>query len=250
MISFQSIYTIAMVVLGLPYIHAQNQTECKTVTTVDNFDINIYASAPWYVHQQAENAYSPIEQNFCTSAQYTIKDEPTFWGYTVDVFNQAQYENGIGVQANLCAYQTDESPSKLAVAPCFLPKFLSGPYWVVAYDESEGYALISGGQPTILGDNGLCRTGSGLNDSGLWIFSRSQERNETLVGKVRTIAEEAGFDLSVLNDVDQSSCDTCTDDEGTFNVGFFGEKDCEFIGSKWWGCYFFGGKCPETCDRC
>ncbi len=74
-----------------------------------------------------------------------------------------------------------------------------------------------------------------------------------MVGKVRSIAEEASFDLSVLNDVDQSSCDTsCTDDEGTFGVGFFGEKDCEFIGSKWWGGgdVIYAGNCPKTCDRC
>jgi len=42
---------------------------------------------------------------------------------------------------------------------------------------------------------------------GLWIFSRSQERDDALIDKVRTIAVDAGFDISVLNDVDQSNCD-------------------------------------------
>ncbi len=211
----------------------------------------MYASAPWYVHQQAENVYSPIEQNYCTTAQYTVRESPTsLFRYTVDVNNQAQYENGIKVEGNLCAYQTRKSPSKLAVAPCFLPKRFAGPYWVVAYDESEGYALISGGQPKFLTENGLCSSGTGINNSGLWIFSRSQTRNETLVNMVRSIAENAGFDLSVLNDVDQTGCENCEDDEGTFSVPFYGEKDCDFVGSKWWGCRFYGSKCPATCNLC
>ena len=103
----------------------------------------------------------------------------------------------------MCAYQTGDSGtdlSKLEVAPCFLPKYFAGPYWIVAYNETEGYALISGGQPTIVTDDG-CKSGDGTNNSGLWIFTRSQERDTELVAKVRTIASEAGFDLSVLNDV-------------------------------------------------
>ena len=43
--------------------------------------------------------------------------------------------------------------------------------------------------------------------SGLWIFTRAQERDEELVNKVRAFAEDAGIDTSVLNDVDQSNCD-------------------------------------------
>ena len=96
--------------------------------------------------------------------------------------------------------------SKLKVAPCFLPKIFSGDYWVVAYDEGEGYALVSGGQPTKQGQNGLCTTGTGTNGSGLWIFTRKQERDEALVTKVRSIATDKGFDISVLNDVDQTNC--------------------------------------------
>ena len=81
---------------------------------------------------------------------------------TVDVFNQARdsdtSNNEFNLQqGNLCAYQTDLVPdesstvndAKLAVAPCFLPKAFSGPYWIVAYDEVRGYALILGGQPDL-----------------------------------------------------------------------------------------------------
>ena len=57
------------------------------------------------------------------------------------------------------------------MAPCFLPKFAAGPYWVLEYNEEEGYALISGGQPTTETPAG-CKNGEGKNNSGLWIFSR------------------------------------------------------------------------------
>ncbi len=238
---------------------AQNSTTCKTVTTVEDFDIDQYASAPWYSHQQAVNSYSPIEQNYCTTAQYTVLDEATFWGYTVGVKNTAKYDSGAEVGGDLCAYQTgdeddiDYTGSKLAVAPCFLPKVFAGPYWVVAYDEVEGYALISGGQPTVPTEGGLCKTGTGINDSGLWIFSRSQERNETLIEKVRSIATDAGFDTSVLNDVDHTGCDVCEDTDDVFEVGFFfkRERDCDWV-ADWtsFRCIGNGDKCPETCGLC
>jgi len=182
--------------------------KCKTVTTVENFDIERYASKPWYVHQQAVNAYSPRSRNYCTRAEYTVRDRPTFWGYTVDVNNVASDADGSEFGGNLCAYQTDSgSASKLAVAPCFLPKSFAGAYWVVAYDEEAGYALVSGGQPKRPGATaGLCRTGAGVNDSGLWIFTRSRIRDDGLVSRVRAIAADKGFDVSVLNDVDQDGC--------------------------------------------
>jgi len=227
--------------------------ECKTVTTVEPFDINEYASAPWYVQQQAEVSYQPIEQNYCVRAQYTVLDEPTFlFGYTVGVNNLAQDEQGREYGGDLCAYQTDDSPSKLAVAPCFLPKLFAGPYWVVAYNETEGYALISGGQPTIPSEDGSgCTTGTGINNSGLWIFTRQQERDEALVQKVRDIATDAGFDLSVLNDVDQTNCDVCEDSPDTFTNYFGQEKDCSWVsGFKFFRCLFYGDICPDTCGHC
>ena len=65
--------------------------------------------------------------------------------------------------------------------------------------------MVSGGQPKNAGENG-CTTGTGTNNSGLWIFTRAQQRDEALIDSVRNIATAAGFDVSVLNDVDQSNC--------------------------------------------
>ena len=66
-------------------------------------------------------------------------------------------------------------------------------------------ALISGGQPTHEAPGG-CRTGSGINDSGLWIFLRSKVRHERTIAMVRQLAAAQGYDLSVLGNVMQDGC--------------------------------------------
>jgi lipocalin len=140
-------------------------------------------------------------------AQYAKRTVPTIpWGYTIDVLNEARDAvDGNLYGGKLNAYVKEE-PSKLAVAPSFVPKCFSGDYWVIAYDEKMGYALISGGQPTIESEDGGCRTGEGINESGLWIFTRNQARNDTVIQEVRGIAEGQGFDLTVLKDVVQEGC--------------------------------------------
>jgi apolipoprotein D and lipocalin family protein len=188
----------------------QSSSSCKTVTTVENFDLDTYVAKPWYSHEQAVNTYSPLEQFYCVRAKYTVRDNASFWRYSVNVDNYAQDANGNTFGGPLCAYPTTgQASSKLAVAPCFLPRFLAGPYWIVAYNEDEGYALISGGQPTIPTSNGLCKTGQGVNGAGLWIFSRSPVRNETLVSTVRDIATNAGYDTSVLFPVNHTAAAGC-----------------------------------------
>jgi lipocalin len=238
-------------------VDAQEGEECPVVDTVADFDIDQYASAPWYIHQQAVTSYSPEDENFCVVANYTILEKSTPWGYTVGVDNKARDEFGDTRGGKLCAFQTDDAPSKLAVAPCFLPKFFAGPYWVVAYNEDEGYALISGGQPTIPADpeniKAGCRTGTGTNNSGLWIFSRSQVRDDALVSKVRGIAQEKGFDLSVLNDVDQADCEEpCEDSDERFNKWYnWWLKKCTYVGHKPESrCDDYADICPETCGLC
>lgn len=148
--------------------------------------------------------------NYCVTARYEMLSKPRSWGYTIQVYNQAADKDGKIMDSGtfLCAYGFDKNdPAKLAVAPCFLPKAASGNYWVLAYDEEEGYALVSGGQPSQETPWG-CRLGSGINDSGLWIFTREPNAPEGLVQKVRDIASSQGFDVSVLNRVVQSS--NCT----------------------------------------
>jgi len=194
---------------GKVKVTAMSLGKCPLVETQKNFDLMSYVSKPWYVQQQMATQYLPITWNFCVAAEYKVMEKTSFWGYSIQVRNIAREVDGTLHDSGslLRAYNADKyDPAKLAVAPSFLPKVLSGDYWVLAYNEEEGYALISGGQPTTPTQGG-CTTGSGTNDAGLWIFTRARERNEALVQKVRGIAASQGFDLGVLNDIDQTSCE-------------------------------------------
>eukprot|EP00470_Lotharella_oceanica_P003282 CAMPEP_0170168362 /NCGR_PEP_ID=MMETSP0040_2-20121228/1431_1 /TAXON_ID=641309 /ORGANISM="Lotharella oceanica, Strain CCMP622" /LENGTH=223 /DNA_ID=CAMNT_0010406595 /DNA_START=151 /DNA_END=822 /DNA_ORIENTATION=- len=177
---------------------------CKDLDVVENFDLDAYISAKWYIQQQQVVDYLPAERFYCVTAEYSRRDNPGLFRYDINVKNKAyEADRTTMSEGNLCAFIAGNA--KLAVAPCFVPRFAAGPYWIVAYNEEEGYALVSGGQPSIKTENG-CKNGDGTNNSGLWIFTRDQQRNETLVAKVRDIAAEKGFDLSVLLDVDQTNC--------------------------------------------
>ena len=68
------------------------------------------------------------------------------------------------------------------------------------------YALVSGGPPTIETTNGLCTTGRGFNNSGLWIFSRTQVASAQEVQQIEAEAQKLGYDTSVLNPVAQEGC--------------------------------------------
>jgi lipocalin len=176
---------------------------------MSNFDLNAFVAKRWYMQQQMPTSYLPQSESRCVYANYTQLAKKTFWGYGIQVHNYAEdvapphtiHDSGDFI----CAKVVEESSGKLEVAPCFLPSFAAGPYWVVDFNDEEGYALISGGAPSKSAPGG-CQTGSGVNDAGLWIFTRQQKRDEALVQKVRGIAAQKGFDLSVLNDVDQVAC--------------------------------------------
>lgn len=180
--------------------------------TKEDISLQEYASKKWYVHEQAETTYLPLSRNYCVTAEYKLLDKPTpFFGWTIEVTNQAQDEarqNTYG--GTIYAAETNENdPSKLEVAPGFLPRFLAGPYWIVKYDETEGYALVIGGSPQVKNkETGKCRTNNRwiTSSGGLWIFTRDSERDDALIDKVKGIASDLGLDTSVLNTVDHSNC--------------------------------------------
>jgi len=181
--------------------------------TIDNFDLAAYSAKRWYIHQQMPTKYLPVDQNFCVYANYEKLEKKSFWGYDIDVHNHAEekdgtvYDSDKRVPGGIKAKIEDEKRGKLQVGPGFLPPQIgSGEYWILDYVESEGYALISGGAPKFEGKDGKCTTGSGVNGSGLWIFTRESKRDDALIQKVRDIASDKGFDLSVLNDVDHTKC--------------------------------------------
>eukprot|EP00729_Bicosta_minor_P025410 gene25410-20109_t len=115
------------------------------------FDIKWYASGTWYIQQQMPIVYLPNGYNYCVAATYSIKTAPTALGYDLSILNHA--ENAAGEQPSgpktLCGKVVNATAGKAEVAPCFLPAALSGPYWIVAFDQKGGWALVSGGPPTI-----------------------------------------------------------------------------------------------------
>jgi len=191
-------------------------SDCPAITVQPDFNVTEYVRERWYIHQQMITSYLPKSNNFCVYAQYTMTS-PT----QVKVHNYANKDkvngdvydsdNTLKLLGGICGEIDDPKvPAKLSVGPCRLPfhSLTYGPYWIVAAGPSPSnyeWALVSGGQPTNETPNG-CKTGDGVNGSGLWIFLRSQTRDESLINMIRTVAKQQGFDLSVLNDVQQEGC--------------------------------------------
>jgi len=214
---------------------------------------------PWYSHQQAETADRPASRHHCVRIRYAAKTSASLLRYTFAVHDRARDASGNPADLRHCAYQTGPTGadrSKLAVAPCYLPRFAASPRWVVAYDEADGYALVSGGQPAWSAEEPGegCTNGRGLVNAGLWILLRTPERDEGLIRRVRDLAREKGFDLSVLRDVDQERCEMCEDDTGKIKAWWGGERDCAWVGAEGRSgrirCHLYGDFCPNTCERC
>jgi len=191
----------------------ERATSCppKGFESTKDFDLNAFAKKRWYVQQMMVTSHRPRSRNFCVYADYFRLSEKSSFGYDLLVDNHAEDKNGKIYDSNdrgggIFAKIVDEKTGKLKVAPAFLQNLLAGPYWVLAHEEAEGWSVVSGGPPTEPGDGGKCRTGTGTNKSGLWIFTRTQKRDYAIIAKARALAEAKGFDLSVLNDVDQSNC--------------------------------------------
>ena len=144
---------------------------CKTVKTLDEFDIVQYASKKWYSHQQRPVQFNSEARFYCITAEYSFLDpmnvpfEPLGIKnqYDIKVFNKGQdvdgnvftsddetAEGGIPVPSPLCAGQRvfeGDKDSELTVGFCSISVFAFGPsnYWVLAYNEDEGTVLITGG---------------------------------------------------------------------------------------------------------
>ena len=99
--------------------------------------------------------------------------------------------------------------SKLLVAPCFLPNFFAGDYWVKIdagpSSDNYEYAIISGGQPTVQLKDGCTTSTNGTNGSGFGFF-RQQNVNNTLINFMNNLAREKGFSLMLMNKVTQKGC--------------------------------------------
>ena len=192
---------------------------CPTVTPPPDFNITEYVRKTWYVQRQQVTSYLPESLFFCVTATYDIGDSKQWFRDAITVKNVAsrgEINNPIG-NFPICATQDDPvgAPAKLRVAPCFLPAFFGGPYWVAAVAEDYSWAIIVAGQPSVEGSctgEGLCTTRmpgflpSFGNDQGLWFFSRVPVASEEVIATMEEKALELGLCTAEMKPVVQEGC--------------------------------------------
>ena len=118
---------------------------CNVVDTVNaklgfTLDLTEYTRASWSPQLQQINSYQPADQLFCLSATYDLS--VGLFGPYVTVSNKATGPDLIDTPNDpfpLCARLANGllRSDKLSVAPCFLPSFLGGPYWVAHLEMDE-----------------------------------------------------------------------------------------------------------------
>jgi len=175
--------------------------------TVSEFNLTDFISKRWYVQQMMEGGLEPAELFQCQWTEYAMLAKPNFWGFEIQSHDHIDMPDGSKKDFHPCAKIVNASRGKMSVGECFLPKFLSGPYWVYLHDEAKGIAAVGGGAPSHQFPGG-CRTGTGKIGGGLWMFTRKQQRDESLVQIVRQSLKKQGFDLDALKDVNQTGCPT------------------------------------------
>ena len=191
--------------------------QCPKVNTMNNFNITEYVKSKWYIQKQQITSYLPLRENYCVTANYELSDRKIigYNGIVLNVYNYANIDMVNGKNANrhnqvLCARIPNRNiSSKLLVAPCFLPNYFGGDYWVIAAGPNSNnyeWALISGGQPTVHYNDGCTTKTDGSNGAGLWYFTRNKIVNKSVIDTIDKIAISNGYTLSQLHDVNQTNC--------------------------------------------
>ena len=211
----QRLSSVILVALSMTSTYADSS--CPTVQPLRDLNLTEYGRATWFIQEQQVNGYQNESSLFCTLATYTNdgKHVPFFKGTVLGVHN---FENvggvnqGVGVPpVELCARQPDKDvPGKLLVAPCFLPNIAAGPYWVLAIGSNDmgeyTWAVVSGGNPTVKYDDGCTTKETGINGSGLWIFTRAMKGSVSDVDAAKKALVNLGYTLQRLKKVDQDGC--------------------------------------------
>lgn len=193
--------------------------ECAPVTPVADLDLAEYTRATWYIQEQQVTGYQTTDDLFCVSATYNIggRSVPFFSGNVLSVFNYGNIKqvNGKAMNANnatvLCARQKDpKQGGKLLVAPCFLPNLFAGDYWILDIGGEGGrydWAIISGGQPKVKFDDGCTTKETGINGSGLWLFTREPVASPDVIAMMKDKLHAMGVTTSRLVPVPQDGCE-------------------------------------------
>jgi len=167
-----------------------------------------------YIQEMQVTQYLELDKFFCTTATYNLEGAtvPFFKGDVVTVYNYANENVVNGPNSNaknmtLCARTVNNSDySQLAVAPCFLPNYFAGPYWVIDRAPDYAWAIVIGGQPTEVFEDGCTTKQVGTNNAGLWLFSRTPVAPKEQIQTMRTILEKKGIARSQLHPVMHQGC--------------------------------------------
>jgi len=199
-------------------------SNCTTVAPISGLNFTEFLRATWFVQKQQETGYLKPADFFCVTATYNDEGKKTLGGLGAKAISVYNYQNSGAVNGKpggaitgkgsivLCAREQDKSvPSKLLVAPCFLPNFLAGDYWVVGIGEDaatkkHAWAIVSGGQPTVEYADGCTTKKTGTNGSGFWFFTRAQVATPAVLAEMEAAAKKLGFTTSQLIDVPQAGC--------------------------------------------
>ena len=105
------------------------------------YDLNVteYISKTWYIQQQQITGYQPENSLYCVAQTLnnSMQKVPFFDGKIVSVYNYGNLNSVNGTNENpnnftLCARKVNASNNgQFLNAPCFLPNFFAGPYWVL-----------------------------------------------------------------------------------------------------------------------
>ncbi|KAI3640315.1 hypothetical protein MIR68_001193 [Amoeboaphelidium protococcarum] len=224
--------------VGLDYSQSPpDQCPPTGLRSVPNLNLTAYTYDRWFIQYQTANSYQSPDQLFCVSAYYKIQSvgqDPSWYNSffrwirygpgvtTIDVYNYANRGvNGEVTQGNLSAIALDaqNNPGDLLVGPGFLPRWLYGPYTIVAaYPGPDRYdwAIISGGLPKNKNaTTGYCSTKSAAsstvfdngNDQGFWFFHRKQVASTSEIDSMFKTAKALGYETGNLIKVQQDGCE-------------------------------------------
>lgn len=218
----------------------EKEPTCPTISTVgdENFDLDEWIRATWYVQAQQLTTYSPPEDLYCLTATYNLEERrvPFFAGTVISVYNRGTKSDFLTDNSDgliLCGRVNPNDGSKISVSPCFLPNIFSGPYWPIYIDQDEDSgnyttAVVSGGQTNIYMDgteedgNVLCTTTETEDtNSGLWIISRDEEISEEKLGEVKQALNDMGIYTGLLRTIPQGP--DCAE---SYQSRFIKPRDC------------------------
>lgn len=198
---------------------ATTATSCRPVQPLPTLNTTEYLRASWYIQQQQITGYQAKEDLYCVTQTFDGPGDrkvPLYSGTVIAVYNYAVAGSTSGQPVNtgngtvLCARQTNEKdPARLINAPCFIPNFLAGDYWVIAAGPSADrydWAIISAGSPTVQYPDGCTTKLTGTNGAGLWLFSRKPIADPADIETMRRMLVDAGYTLSQLLPVPQDGC--------------------------------------------